>query len=442
MTSHWTQRHTDPTPPNESADQPAADDRAYQRDRARVIHSSSFRSLQSKTQVLGLGESDFYRTRLTHSLEVAQIGSGICERLKFAPEVTEKHKAWIPSFSLIEAICLAHDIGHPPFGHGGETATNYLMREQGGFEANGQTLRILTRLGEYSERDGLNLTRRSLLGIIKYPAFYDEVVNPRIAANTQHTSTNIDDWTPPKCIFREEEPLLHWILEPFSSNDTARFRTYDVVDNHHGKTRHKAFDTTIMELADDIAYGVHDLEDAITLNFLDRHLWINLVAPFLQTVDENPVSTDLDFYTQKLFSGCNKDRKHAISKLVAYFIASIDIQEDLSFSHPLLRLQARMTPTAFQLLHFLKQLVMVHVILKPELQALQFKGQRAIIKLFEAFSDNPRRLLPQSVYRDFEAQNGHTRIICDYIASMTDVSASRLYHKLFSPSAGSMFDRL
>jgi len=99
-------------------------DSQYQRDRARIIHSASFRALQSKTQVLGLGESDFYRTRLTHSLEVAQIGSGICEWLRNKPHDPpgQELQQWIPSLSLIEAICLAHDIGHSPFGHGGEVA--------------------------------------------------------------------------------------------------------------------------------------------------------------------------------------------------------------------------------------------------------------------------------------------------------------------------------
>ncbi|MFT5896920.1 MAG: dGTPase, partial [bacterium] len=150
------------------------EDSQFQRDRARIIHSASFRSLQSKTQVLGLGESDFYRTRLTHSLEVAQVGSGICEWLR-DQKINAPHTNLIPSFSLIEAVCLAHDIGHSPFGHGGEVAMNTMMRDHGGFEANGQTLRILARLGEYSPSCGLDLTRRTMLGTIKYPAMYSEV---------------------------------------------------------------------------------------------------------------------------------------------------------------------------------------------------------------------------------------------------------------------------
>ena len=97
-------------------------DSQFQRDRARIIHSAAFRRLQSKTQVLGLGDSDFYRTRLTHSLEVAQIGSGICESLKEKYIDNDIYK-WIPSLSLIESIGLCHDIGHPPFGHGGEVCS-------------------------------------------------------------------------------------------------------------------------------------------------------------------------------------------------------------------------------------------------------------------------------------------------------------------------------
>lgn len=111
----------------------------YARDRARIIHSAFFRRLQGKTQVLGLGESDFYRTRLTHSLEVAQIAGGIVEYLQEKYHGSNESQ-FIPPQNLIEAIGLAHDIGHPPFGHGGEVALNYVMRNNGGFEGNAQTL--------------------------------------------------------------------------------------------------------------------------------------------------------------------------------------------------------------------------------------------------------------------------------------------------------------
>ncbi|MCI4028977.1 dNTP triphosphohydrolase [Dickeya dianthicola] len=190
------------------------DDSQYQRDRARVIHSAAFRRLQTKTQVLGLGENDFYRTRLTHSLEVAQIGSAICERLHDKYKADEFIRSWIPSLSLIEAIGLSHDIGHPPFGHGGEVALNYSMIDSGGFEDNGQTLRIVSRLAEYSPNHGMDLTRRTLLGLVKYPAPYSKVKNYKQEKIPQTVlPLNLDNWHPPKCYLDDEKNLLDWIFK-------------------------------------------------------------------------------------------------------------------------------------------------------------------------------------------------------------------------------------
>jgi dGTPase len=148
-------------------------------DYARVIHSASFRRLQGKTQILSLGDSDFYRTRLTHSLEVAQIAGGLARQLaKSFPD--HPATAYLPDRSLIHAIGCAHDLGHPPFGHGGEVALNYCMRDHGGFEGNGQTLRLLSRIESFSNDAGANLCRRSLLGLLKYPLPYGAVANPAI----------------------------------------------------------------------------------------------------------------------------------------------------------------------------------------------------------------------------------------------------------------------
>ncbi len=425
------------------------DDSQYQRDRARIIHSASFRSLQSKTQVLGLGESDFYRTRLTHSLEVAQVGSGICEWLRDQPEHAA-HQETIPSFSLIEAICLAHDIGHSPFGHGGEVAMNTMMRDAGGFEANGQTLRILARLGEYSSSSGLDLTRRTMLGTIKYPAMYSRVcryapVVPLSAPASSQTgsplneSLNIDKWTPPKCLYDEESDVLEWLLEPFNTTDKALFIQLETPAKGHLKTRYKAFDTSIMELADDIAYGVHDLEDALALGLVDRDTWIAQVADAISAMPNNSVREQLETYNKELFSRSAKDRKHAISRLVGYLIRSISITEQTEFDHPLLKLQARMEPAAYSILLLIKKFVMQHVILRPELQTLQYKGQQVVLRLFEIFAANPKRLLPTPVYAAYQSEG--LRAIADYLASMTDVSAGKLYHKLLSPTSGSIFDR-
>jgi len=138
----------------------------YERDRTRVIHCPAFRRLQRKTQILGTDEGDFHRTRLTHSLEVASIGSSLARNLN----TNHQHSilsALLPSDDLINTICLLHDIGHPPFGHGGEVALNYKMRAHGGFEGNAQTLRLLTKVENSYGAYGLDLTRRALLGILK-----------------------------------------------------------------------------------------------------------------------------------------------------------------------------------------------------------------------------------------------------------------------------------
>lgn len=420
-------------------------DSQYQRDRARIIHSASFRSLQSKTQVLGLGESDFYRTRLTHSLEVAQIGSGICEWLRDKSD-DETIKLWTPSYNLIEAVCLAHDMGHSPFGHGGEVALNYMMlnyvgTNQGGFEANGQTLRILARLGEYSSDCGLDLTRRTALGTIKYPVFFQNAANYPNNAKPAESRINIDQWAPPKCLYDEERDVVDWVLDPFSTSDKTRFLTVEEREGKHHRSRFKAFDTSIMELADDIAYGVHDLEDALALGLVKYDLWLEHVCKPIDGLPDNAIKEQLDFYNEALFSGSHKQRKHGISKLVGFFISHISVTEDTAFEHPLLRLQADMEDTAYQILQLLKEFVMHEVIMRPELQTLQYKGQQVIIRLFEIFAENPQRLLPRDVYADFAAGHDDYRIISDFICAMTDVSAGKLYHKLLSPTAGSIFDR-
>lgn len=449
-------------------------DSQYQRDRARIIHSASFRALQSKTQVLGLGESDFYRTRLTHSLEVAQIGSGICEWLRNKPHDPpgQELQQWIPSLSLIEAICLAHDIGHSPFGHGGEVALNYMMKDDGGFEANGQTLRIVSRLGEYSPANGLDLTRRTQLGTIKYPVFYSDVVNYAASDSSKNASAshaqatteqyhpsnphrNIDHWAPPKCLYDSDRNTLAWIMDAFDTTDTERLLSFSMKDGTttgHRRSQFKSFDTSIMEIADDIAYGVHDLEDALALGLVDLASWKLTVSNALQQWPDNPVTQDLEFYHRELFSNENRNRKHAISKLVGYFIRNIHVTEDTSFNHPLLRYQATMEAEAYQILKCLKGFVMDKVILRPELQALQYKGQQVIINLFEIFAENPKRLLPEDVYRAYCSANTDAgdsnnmkpigvRAIGDFISGMTDVSAGKLYHKLLTPTAGSIFDR-
>lgn len=227
---------------------PSDDRDEYQRDRARVIHSAAFRRLQAKTQVMGVGEGDFHRTRLTHSIEAAQIGEGLLDALRRQyPADTDVHK-WLPSKELLSGACLAHDLGHPPFGHGGEEALHRHMIDDGGFEGNGHTLRILTRLEKYRYGQGMNPTRRFLLAVLKYPAPYS-------AFNPAERSK------PLKCYFDSEAPIVDWALRaPFATEEVRKFTG---TRSSNGRPKHRTLDSSIMEFADDIAYGVHDLEDII-----------------------------------------------------------------------------------------------------------------------------------------------------------------------------------
>ena len=415
----------------------------WQRDKARVLHSAAFRRLQSKTQVLGAGLSDFYRTRLTHSLEAAQIGTGITAQLqgKFPGETRELHL----DSSLIETLCLAHDIGHPPFGHGGEIALNYMMHDHGGFEGNGQTFRIICQLEPYTEEHGMNLCRRSILGLVKYPNFIDTLTNPACLGTRPGSLRQLQasHWHPPKGLYRCDEALFDWLLDPLGDDEKDRFMAYEHNEDRHGKTRYKSFDCSIMELADDIAYGIHDLEDAIVMKMVSVSAFTEAVTKPLAEMDVPWLSAEISSLTKRLFSERHHERKNAIGALVNSFITAIVIEENPVFSHPLLRYQAVMPERHFNALALFKDFVFQKVIRKTEVQLLEYKGQQTVMELFEAFSSEPERLLPDNTRSRWlkaqEQDNGH-RVISDYISGMTDEFAARLYASLFLPKQTAQFD--
>ena len=208
----------------------AATDRRseFEHDRARIIHSAAFRRLQGKTQVFGIYEGDFFRTRLTHSLEVAQIAKGIALALGADPD-------------LVEAVCLAHDLGHPPFGHNGERTLHALMRAHGGFEGNAQTLRILTYLEQkHADYAGLNLTYQTLDGVLKYKTCIDSTA----IANAPQS--------PVKGFYTWDRQLVETIVQ------------------QTGSRQQRSVECQILDVADDIAYSVHDLEDSLKAGLLTQ----------------------------------------------------------------------------------------------------------------------------------------------------------------------------
>ncbi|HEI8822450.1 TPA: dGTPase [Serratia marcescens] len=399
----------------------------YARDRARIIHSASFRRLQGKTQVLGVGESDFYRTRLTHSLEVAQIGSGITAHLSKKYKDDFPIRDYLPDANLIEALGLAHDIGHPPFGHKGEAALSEKMWDFGGFEGNGQTLRICTRLGESSEYNGLNLTRRTLLGLLKYPGVFND-----LKALTGPTEK------PPKCILDTERGELAWIIDILPNSDKDEFLRIDNINpsNENGRTIYKSFDCSIMELSDDIAYAVHDLEDAIALKIInaeDFRLWVN----------ENNIEGYMK-YIDDLFGTNHPKRKKVISDIVHRFIDSVEVKKQGLFKEPLIDLKAFVKEDIFKEISALKRLTYKKVVNKYEIKTIEFRGGRLISELFDILNQNTEKLLPERYINRIKEnpQVPKERFVCDFIAGMTDNYASMLYDRIFTTNSGSIFSKL
>ncbi|HIF9142931.1 TPA: anti-phage deoxyguanosine triphosphatase [Photobacterium damselae] len=445
----------------------------YFRDRSRLVHSAAFRRLQGKTQVLGLGESDFYRSRLTHSMEVASLSQSIAKYLEFNKDNLQLidsdniNSLFEDDYSqLLEAIGLAHDIGHPPFGHGGERALHQCMWKYGGFEGNAQTLRILTTLAEYHESYGLNPSLRLALGVLKYPISFSD-------AKIEIKSDDVIPTHPPKCCYGDDlATLKKFILENniLTEDEWNDFVTNEIKDRYK-KSIYKTFDCAIMEIADDISYSVHDLEDSCALKLLQKSDFDSkelevLFSKFPSNNQDKIHShgSSEDFISQ-LTSGTNKERKRCVNTLIYLMIDSVKVKVNERFKDPLFRFNPYLEEYADDLRVFFFNQVKDKVIKSPEVQHLEYKGEMIVKKLFETLnSDNNERLLDRrhveklnnkldeilrekdidevAARKDDDYLAFKARLVCDYISGMTDSYATKLFTRLFTPKSGSVFDRL
>lgn len=437
MNEVWTQRREEW--------RPEADDArtAYEVDHGRVCHSLSFRKLAGKTQILGIGDGDFHRNRLTHSIEVGQVALGVLQRTRNR-EIEDGVDACLPGSMLMQTISHVHDLGHPPYGHGGEVALNGCMESVSklGFEGNAQTLRILSRLEMFSDGAGANLTRRALLGTLKYPVAYSTAASPK-PLGPNGDPLRYCTSKPPKCYMDSEQEVVDWLLAPLSEADRALVLS----------SRAKSLDATIMDVSDDISYGVHDLEDAIETGmdsvrlqdvreFIPAEYWRDYldrerVRQRLRGGKEVTWKTA----TAALFED-SRARKKQIGRLVGYFIASVEIAERPGFEESLYRFHARMRPEATVLLERLKSFIKDRVIKSAEVQHLRLKGMNMLGRVFEILASDPGHMLPRDVQRSYRDAGDDPQIICDYVSGMTDLSLERMYGRLFIPGYGSTYDRL
>lgn len=341
----------------------------FERDRDRIIHSAAFRRLESKTQVFVNHEGDYYRTRLTHSLEVAQIAKGIARRLKLNEDLTE-------------SIALAHDLGHTPFGHTGEETLNELMKDHGGFEHNRQSLRVVEELEDkYPYFKGLNLTWETREGLIKHPPF----------------------------ALQDEESKLEYLPELSPT-----------------------LEAQIIPLADEIAYSNHDIDDGLKARFIDLNalLGIELWREMYEKV-------------ARKFPGLDerKMKYQTISHLIGFLIEDLvettleriesmgieKIEDVRKIRKPIVSFSDETQRKNKALKAFLHKKLYRHY----KVERMRIKAKRYLTLIFEAYLKNSL-LLPLKHQERMEEESKE-RVICDYIAGMTDRFTLDEYKKLFEP---------
>ena len=342
---------------------------AFERDRDRIIHSAAFRRLEYKTQVFVNHEGDYYRTRLTHSLEVAQIGKAIARRLRLNEELTE-------------ALALAHDLGHTPFGHTGEEVLNRLMAEHGGFEHNRQSLRVVDELEEkYPGFNGLNLSWEVREGLIKHSSPYDSPTG------------EIGEFLP------------------------------GVVPT---------IEAQLINYADEVAYNNHDIDDGLKSGYIT-----------LEQLEEVELWKEVHGRVLAKYPGCDPERikSQTISTLIGMFISDLTLttrdrleEHGIETVDDLRRVNREVVGLSPQLARQnreLKLFLREHLYHHYKVERMRVKAERYLVDLFGTYRQYPS-LLPVKYVRKMELI-GPERVICDYIAGMTDRFALDEYKRLFEP---------
>ena len=388
----------------------------FARDRARVLHSSALRRLGAKTQVLSPTNGDFARTRLTHSLEVAQVGREMAQALGIDPDV-------------VDTACLAHDLGHPPFGHNGEKALSVWAEDFGGFEGNAQTLRLLSRiepkvLDSSGHSRGLNLTRASLDASCKYPWARDEGV----AESGGNQSVKFG-------YYEDDAEVFEFLRK---GSDSTR----------------KCIEAEVMDFADDVAYSVHDFEDAVVSGYVNLSELASVsnhaeyfskiqswAGPELSIEDIQAAFSRLssNLYWLESYSSSMADQatlKNLTSYLIGSFVGrSTEHTLASNSSEHLVRYNGALSvPSDVRAeIAVLKGTVSVFLMTDEKRQPYYLWQREVLTELADALlASNGKHLdhYCQSVWKTASTDSQKYRVVVDQVASLTDVSALNLHAEL------------
>ena len=396
---------------------------AFERDRARVLHSAALRRLGAKTQVVGPQSDDFVRNRLTHSLEVAQVARDLARQLGCDADV-------------VETAALAHDLGHPPFGHNGERALDDLAGAAGGFEGNAQTLRILTRLEaktvtEDGRSAGLNLTRATLDAATKYPWPRADAAAPE-GAHGDGSPRTIHKFG----VYDDDRPVFDWLRDG-------------------APVRGRCLEAQVMDLSDDIAYSVHDVEDGVVAGRIDlraladpglqAEIWTTTQAwslPDAPSDELHEALTRLLALPQWPVPGYDGSRaalgalKNLTSRLIGRFCATVTSATQAAYgAGPFQRYAADLVlPRPVIVEVAVLKGVAAHLVMRAEDHLGVLEEQRTVVtELVEAIIDRAPDSLQPQFRSDFLAAGddpGRLRVVVDQVAHLTDASAQAWHARL------------